>query len=87
MSSLRFSSNRGTSWYFSDDSTKNFVNNKNMISRISRNEDGEKIHVNKGTKVLRLVKKPFSGIPRTHRVLLLNKGTLRLEIPIISQRN
>ena len=67
--------------------TKSFSSNKSHNNRFAKNDhmtrfsnEGLKLTIQKGTKSRRITKKPKVGIPIPHRIIIVNRGTLRLNL-------
>ena len=69
---------RGTSSFSSDKSHHNRFAKNDHVTRFSK--EGIKLTIQKGTKSHRITKKPKVGIPIFHKVIVVNKGTLRLNL-------
>jgi hypothetical protein len=76
----RICCNKGTKIIDSDLNTSNwFVNNKNIQSRISLENNGPKITSSKGTKSLWIRQLPKIETVPSLKVVIHNRGTKRLE--------
>lgn len=71
---------KGTTSFYSEGMAHRRFEKTNQMTRFSKFREGMKISINKGTKSMWISKKPFMGIPYEHKVIVLNKGTRRLEI-------
>ena len=71
---------RGTSSFHSNGTSHRRFENENQVTRFSNLKDGMKISINKGTKSIWISKKPFTGIPYEHNIIVVNRGTRRLKI-------
>ncbi len=69
---------RGTKSFSSDKSHSNRFAKNNHMTRFSK--EGLKLTIQKGTKSHRITKKPKVGIPVSHKIIIVNKGTLRLNV-------
>ena len=78
MSLILMNSSRGTSSFSSDKSHNNRFEKSDHNTRFSK--EGLKLTIQKGTKSRRVTKKPKVGIPISHKVIVVNKGTLRLNL-------
>ena len=78
MSLILMNSSRGTSSFSSDKSHHNRFAKSDHNTRFSK--EGLKLTIQKGTKSRRVTKKPKVGIPISHKVIVVNKGTLRLNL-------
>ncbi len=78
---------RGTSSFSSDNSVKWWFRKKNQVTRFSSLDEGQKITINKGTKTIQIIKNPIVGIPIYHKILVVNRGTQRLDLGSKNQRN
>jgi len=74
------SDQRGTSSFYSDSVSDRRFEKKNQVTLFSFYIKGRKISINRGTKSIWIIKKPFLGIPYENKVILVNRGTRRLEI-------
>ena len=81
MSLILLSKQRGTSSHNSEAVPKHrMIGDKNLITKFSTLDKSQKITVNKGTKTRRISKSSLIGIPSSRRVMILNSGTLRLNL-------
>ena len=69
---------RGTTSFRSDKSNSNRFTKNDHITRFSK--EGLKLTSHRGTKSSRITKKLKVGIPISHKVIVVNKGTLRLNL-------
>lgn len=69
---------RGTSSFSSEKTNDTRFEKNDHVTRFSK--EGLKLTIQKGTKSHRIIKKPKVGIPTFHRVIIVNKGTLRLNL-------
>ena len=69
---------RGTSSFHSEDFENKWFQKDNLITRISRAMIGQKISIQKGTKTVRILKKPNPAIPHHQKIKIVNKGTKKL---------
>ncbi len=80
MSLILMSNQRGTSLFYSDGVSDRRFEKKNQVTQFSYYREGKKISINRGTKSIWITKKPFLGIPYENKVIIVNRGTRRLEI-------
>lgn len=71
---------RGTSRVNSDNLSEPRFENNNQITRFSFEKKGQKISIQKGTKSLWVFKKENPAIPNTIKILVVDKGTRRLDV-------
>lgn len=69
---------RGTKSFSSDKSHHNRFAKNDHTTRFSK--EGLKLTIQRGTSSHRISKKLKVGIPTSHRVIIVNKGTLRLNL-------
>ncbi|QDI89028.1 hypothetical protein Nisw_05555 [Candidatus Nitrosopumilus sp. SW] len=79
MSLVLMNSCRGTKSFISDKSHHHRFVKNNHSTRLSK--EGLKLTIQKGTKSHRITQKPKVGIPVSHRIIIVNRGTLRLNLP------
>ena len=78
MTHIIISYQRGTSSFHSEDFENKWFKKEHLITRISRVLVGQKISIQKGTKTVRILKKPNPAIPNHQKIMITNKGTQRL---------
>ncbi|MCE2505326.1 MAG: hypothetical protein J4F36_02375 [Nitrosopumilaceae archaeon] len=78
MSLILMNNQRGTSSFSSNKFHNNRFAKNDHNTRFSK--EGLKLTIQKGTKSRRITKKPKVGIPISHRVIIVNRGTLRLNL-------
>ncbi|KER06703.1 hypothetical protein AAA799E16_00420 [Marine Group I thaumarchaeote SCGC AAA799-E16] len=70
---------RGTRSFSSDKSHSNRFAKSDHMVRFSK--EGLKLTIQRGTKSHRTTKKPKVGIPISPKIIIVNRGTLRLNLP------
>ena len=80
MSLILLSKARGTSSKNSEVPKHRLIGKKNLLTKFSTLDESQKITINKGTKTRRISKAPQLGIPSSRRVMILNRGTSRLNL-------
>ena len=78
MSLFFINSQRGTSSFYSENFENRRFQKDDLITRISRDMIGQKISIQKGTKTVRILKKPNPAIPHHQKIKIVNKGTKKL---------
>ena len=80
MSQICMNYQRGTSRFYSENTTQPRFEKNNQITRFSSKKEGQKISVQRGTKSLWVSKKDNLAIPNCHKILVVNRGTKRLYV-------
>lgn len=84
MSQICMNYQRGTSSFFSENTTQPRFEKNYQITRFSSSKKGQKITIQKGTKTMWISKKVNLAIPHCHKILIVNRGTRRLDVESIS---
>ena len=80
MSKICMNNQRGTSRFYSDNMTQPRFEKNNQITRFSSKKEGQKISTQRGTKSLWISKKENLAIPNHYTMLVVNRGTRRLDV-------
>ena len=84
MSQICMNYQRGTSMFYSNNITQPRFEKNNQITRFSSSKEGQKITIQKGTKTIWISKKINPAIPNFHKILVVNRGTRRLDVESIT---
>ncbi|MFB5632811.1 MAG: hypothetical protein ACE5Q9_05755 [Nitrosopumilus sp.] len=80
MNLILMSKQRGTSSTSSEQPVNRLIGKRNNLTQFSTLDDCQKITIHKGTMTRRIIKKPQVAMISSPRIIIVNKGTSRLDL-------